>query len=366
MKFLSNIDLNKNQILNGVFQNLASAPSTPVAGQFYYDTTTGAGYIRNGSAWVCTDASKLSGVIPMSALTVDPTSRANHSGTQLANTISNLAATVQAYTLNQFAAPTANVAMGGFTLTGLNTSPNASGQAAEYSWVLNQISQAQAGVKAVKDPVRVLSNTNITLTGLQTIDGVSLSANDRVALTGQTTGSQNGLYSAQSGAWVRVTDMDANTELTGGTEFLVNEGTTYAGSVWRITNTGAITLGSTTLTFAQVNQMTTYTAGNGLNLAGSVFTAVAAPGGGLTVGGSGIGIDTSVVAKKYSADVGDGSATSIAVTHNLGTQDVTVSVRDKATNAGVLVDWVATSTTVVTLTFATAPTAAAYRCTVTG
>ena len=97
MKFLSNIDLNKNQILNGVFQNLASAPASPVAGQFYYDTTSGAAYIRNGSAWVCTDASKLSGVIPMSALTVDPTSRANHSGTQLASTISYLATTVKAY-----------------------------------------------------------------------------------------------------------------------------------------------------------------------------------------------------------------------------------------------------------------------------
>lgn len=366
MKFLSNLDLNKNQLLNALLQNLASAPGSPSAGQVYYDTTTGAPYCRNGSAWVCLDATKLSGVIPLAALATDPLARANHTGTQLAATISNLAATVQAYTLNQFAAPTANVAMGGFTLTGLNTSPNASGQAAEYSWVLNQISQASSGIKAVKDPVRALANTNITLTGLQTIDGVSLAANDRVALIGQTTASQNGLYSAQSGAWVRVTDMDANSELTGGTEFLVNEGTTYGGSVWRITNTGTITLGTTNLTFAQVNQQTTYTAGNGLNLAGTVFTAVAAPGGGLTVGGSGISIDTSVVARKYSADVGDGSSVSIAVTHNLGTQDVTVSVRDKATNAGVLVDWVATSTSVVTLTFATAPTAAAYRCTVTG
>lgn len=366
MKFLSNIDLNKNQLLNALLQNLASAPGSPSAGQVYYDTTAGAPYCRNGSTWVSLDATKLSAAIPLSALVTDPLARANHTGTQLASTISNLAATVQAYTLNQFAAPTTNIPMGGFTLTGLNTSPNASGQAAEYSWVLNQISQAQAGVKSVKDPVRVLSSTNIALTGLQTIDGVSLAANDRVALIGQTTGSQNGLYSAQSGAWTRVTDMDANTELTGGTEFLVAEGTTYAGSVWRITNTGAITLGSTTLTFAQVNQQTTYTNGNGLDLTGSVFSVKVVASGGITVSGSGIQVDTSIVARKYSADVGDGTATSIAVTHSLGTQDVTVSVRDKATNAGVLVDWVATSTSVVTLTFATAPTAAAYRCTVTG
>lgn len=366
MKFLSNIDLNKNQILNGVFQNLASAPSSPVAGQFYYDTTTGAAYVRNGTAWVCTDASKLSGVIPLAALVTDPLARANHTGSQTASTISDLATTVKAYKLNEFAAPIANVPMGGFTLTGLNVSPNASGQAAEYSWVLNQISQAAAGVKAVKDPVRALAIANITLTGLQTIDGISLAANDRVALTGQTTASQNGLYTAQSGAWVRVTDMDANTELMGGTEFLVNEGTTYAGSVWRITNTGTITLGTTNLTFAQVNQQTTYTNGNGLDLTGSVFSVKAVASGGITVSGAGVQVDTAIVSRKFSQDIGDGSTAAIAVTHNLNTKDITVSVRDKATDAGVLVDWTATSVNVVTLTFATAPTAAAYRVAVTG
>lgn len=366
MKFLSNLDLNKNQLLNAVLQNLASAPGSPVAGQIYYDTTTGAPFCRNGSSFVCLDATKLSGVIPLAALATDPLARANHTGTQTASTISNLAATVQGYTLDQFAAPTANVAMGGFTLTGLSVSPNSSGQAAEYSWVLNQISQAQAGVKAVKDPVRVLANTNIALTGLQTIDGVSLAANDRVALTGQSTASQNGIYAAASGAWSRVTDMDASSELTGGTEFLVNEGTTYAGSVWRVTNTGTITLGTTGLTFSQVNQMTTYTNGNGLDLAGSVFSVKVVASGGITVGGSGIQVDTTIVTRKFSQDVGDGASTSIGVTHNLGTKDVTVSVRDKATDAGVEVDWTATSTTVVTLSFATAPSAAAYRITVTG
>ena len=51
----------------------------------------------------------------MAALTVDPTQRANHAGTQLASTISNLAVTVQAYSLSSFAAPVANVAMGAVT-----------------------------------------------------------------------------------------------------------------------------------------------------------------------------------------------------------------------------------------------------------
>lgn len=366
MKFLSNLDLNKNQILNAVMQNLASAPGSPVAGMFYYDTTNGAAYFRNGSAWVCMDASKLSGVIPMSALTLDPTARSNHTGTQLASTISNLAATVQGYALSSFAEPTANIPMAGYTLTGLNTNPNSSGQAAEYSWVLNQISQAAAGVLAVKDPVRVLASSNITLSGLQTIDGVSLATNDRVACINQSTGSQNGLYAAASGAWTRVADMDQNTELTGGTEFLVNEGTVYAGSVWRITNTGAITLGTTTLTFSQVNQQTTYSNGNGLDLTGSVFSVKAVASGGISVTGSGVAVDTTVVERHYNTLVGDGSTSAIAVTHNLNTQDIDVTVRDASTQALVLVDWTATSSNVATLNFATAPASNSYRVHVTG
>ena len=78
----------------------------------------------------------------------------------------------------------------------------------------------------------------------------------------------------------------------------------------------------------------------------------------------GIQLDSSIATRKFSANIGNGSATSIAVTHNLGTQDITVAVRDTATNAGVLVDWVATDTNTVTLTFAVAPASNAYRATV--
>ncbi|MEG1433783.1 hypothetical protein [Eubacterium sp.] len=71
--------------------------------------------------------------------------------------------------------------------------------------------------------------------------------------------------------------------------------------------------------------------------------------------------------KKYAAAIGNGSATSIAVTHNLGTQDVTVTVREAATPYNVVMcDVQVTSANVVTLLFATAPASGAYRVTVTG
>ena len=53
-KYLSNIDLNKNQLQNAAMHPLAAAPSTPVEGQVYFDTTIGDKemYFWNGTAWV--------------------------------------------------------------------------------------------------------------------------------------------------------------------------------------------------------------------------------------------------------------------------------------------------------------------------
>ena len=72
------------------------------------------------------------------------------------------------------------------------------------------------------------------------------------------------------------------------------------------------------------------------------------------------------VSHKFSANVGNGSATSIAVAHGLGTKDVSVTLREVASDAGVLTDWTATDTNTVTLSFAIAPASNAFRVTVTG
>lgn len=194
-----------------------------------------------------------------------------------------------------------------------------------------------------KEPVRAATTGNITLSGAQTIDGVAVVAGDRVLVKAQSTGSQNGVYVAASGSWTRATDFDASSEVVGASCF-VSEGSTLGNTVWVMTTDAPVTIATTTMSFIQTNAGTSYTAGTGV-----------------TIGGGIIAIDTAVTARKSSATIGDGSATTITFTHNLNSQDIVVSVYDTSTRTGVICDWVANGVNTVQLTFGTAPTTGQYR-----
>lgn len=365
-QFLTPIDLNKNELLNYRLQNLATAPGTPGVGQVYFDTADGAQYTWNGSTWVTSDVTKVAnGSIALAKLATDPLARANHAGTQLATTISDLAATVKGYKLNEFAAPIANIGMGGYTLTGLNTTPDAVGQAAEYSWVLGQIQASAAGIDA-KPSVNAVAVTNqATLSGTaQTVDGIALSTvGMRVLLTGQTTASQNGPWVVANGAWTR----PVGETVTPQAFWMVEAGTTYGGSQWKVSTSTTIVLDTTSFTIVQFGAGQSYASGNGLQLVGNTFSILTPAGSGLTVGATGVLVDSAVVVRKYAADVGDGSSISYVITHNLDTLDVTASVyRKSGAFDQVECDIEHTSTNTMTLRFAVAPSAAQFRVVVHG
>ena len=113
---------------------------------------------------------------------------------------------------------------------------------------------AQVGMRPMLAPVRLLVTTNVNIANAlengDTLDGETLVTGDRVALAGQSTGSQNGVYVVPaSGAASRASDADTSDELIGA-RFEIYDGT-HAGEVWGVKNTSAITVGSTAISIGQ-------------------------------------------------------------------------------------------------------------------
>lgn len=361
-----------------------------------------------------------SGGIQRSALTGDITASAGSNTTAIAagvivdadvNASAAIAATKLAFTPAQGIAATTVQAAIEEAVTDLNTA----------------ITAATEG-KAWKDPVRVATTANGTLATAfengDTVDGVTLATGDRILLKDQSSGAENGIYTVNaSGAPTRASDMNVNTEANNAT-VLVEEGTANKGDTYTQT-ANIVTLGTTAMVWAKSGEgNTVYTASGGVTLTGSNFdTTVSGLSGGMAVGdllyasgsaalakladvatgnalisggvttapswgkigltthvsgtlpiaNGGTGQTTAAAAlaalggvTKFSQDL-TGGASSEVVTHNLGTRDVTVQVRNQNT------PWAyedfeveATSTNTITIRAAASIPASTYRVVVTG
>src|SRR5215467_2928123 len=102
-----------------------------------------------------------------------------------------------------------------------------------------------------KDSVRASTTSDITLSGRQSIDGVSLKVGDRVLVKDQTTDSQNGIYTVSDGVWPRAKDADKSDWVTAETTVRVSEGTANGHTEWSLAAQGSITLDTTPLRFVQ-------------------------------------------------------------------------------------------------------------------
>jgi len=340
MKFLTNIDLVNNQILNVVIQVLPSAPSSPPAGRFYFDSSISKLRYYNGVAWIdlsssSSDAALLEGHAGSYYL-----DRTNHTGTQAAATISDFAAATAA------AIAAGDVALGSHKLTGV-ADPTNPQDAATKAYV-----DAQSQGLDLKASVRAATTGDITLSGEQTIDGVAVIAGDRVLAKDQTSPEENGIYVVAAGAWSRATDANSSAKVTAGMYTFVEEGTINADTGWVLIVDGPISLGVTELAFTQFTGAGNITAGTGLTKTGSVIALD-------TAGGYGV--------RKAQADVGDNSSTALSLTHNLSTRDVAVQVYNKTSPyETVFCDVERDTTSALTLRFATAPGTAQYRVVVLG
>lgn len=151
---------------------------------------------------------------------------------------------------------TANQPMGGFKLTG---TADASADTDIPSW--GQVKALNTG-RDWKDEVDVATTAAGTLASSfengDSVDGQTLVTGWRILIKDQAAPAENGIYTVNaSGAPTRATDADSTAEVTAGLSVPVVRGTANGGTVWQLTTTGAITLGSTSLTFVQTGETLT-------------------------------------------------------------------------------------------------------------
>lgn len=334
----------------------------------------------------------LGAAIDLAKLAVDPLNRANHTGTQLASTISNFDAQVRTSRLDQMAKPTAVVDMNGQRLTGL-ASPTVAGDSVNKAYADN----VSAGL-SVKTSVKVTSTANVTISAPGTaIDGVTLANGQRVLLKDQTDATQNGIYvfNGSAAAMTRAPDADVDPELSSGAFTFTESGTANGGKAWVLNTPNPITIGTTAQTWVQF-------AGGGSNVVGTAnrilvtgpqvdidpnyvgqasittlgtITTGAWNGTPVAVANGGTGATTAAGARtnlgigagKYTTTIGNGSLTSFTVTHNLNTKDVVVELYELATGLTVYADITRTTVNAITVGgFTVAPTTAAIAVVVMG
>jgi len=191
--------------------------------------------------------------------------------------------------LNGITAPTGNVSINSNKLTNV-ADPTSDQDAATKAYV----DAIRSGLD-VKDSVKVATTGNITLSGTQTIDGIAISADERVLVKSQTTGSENGIYDCKAGAWARSSDFDSSAEVTSGAFVFVEQGSTNADAGFVLTTDGTITIGTTALSFTQFSGAGQISAGDGLQKVGNALSVDLKSGGGLAIDSAEIKVDLTVI-----------------------------------------------------------------------
>lgn len=424
-KFVTNLDLNQNQILNGRFQALSTDPvSNLFEGWVYYNTTYDTLRIYADGQWRTVINSVSSGGSSSVAITIGESNGAVTITPNLATTSAD--GVMSSADKTKLDNATSEATASRLVIRDTNGqakfgTPTDDAHAATKAYV----DAARSGLD-VKQSVRAATTAPINLSSDlengDTLDTtVTLATGDRVLVKNQSTASENGIYIVQaSGAAVRATDFDGTGEVSGGAFTFVEEGTANADSGWVVTSNGAISVGTDAINWAQFSGAGQITAGAGLTKTGNTIDAVGtadritvnadsidiastyvgqatittlgtigtgtwqatdvgiAYGGtnasteadaraNLAAGGTqGSGVSSPVLARKVSKTIGNGADTSFTVQHGFGTREVFIQVYDAATYDTVIADTVRTDTNNVTVQFSVAPSSNAYQVVVIG
>ncbi|MGO7575913.1 hypothetical protein ACC699_13660 [Rhizobium ruizarguesonis] len=103
---------------------------------------------------------------------------------------------------------------------------------------------------AIKGPCKAATTANISLYGEQTIDGVAIVTGDRVLVKSQTAGYENGIYVCDTGQWRRSKDFNRTNDVVKGTTVFVTDGTVSAETLWTVTTSNPVAVGTTSISFS--------------------------------------------------------------------------------------------------------------------
>ena len=284
-KFLTNLDLNQNQLINATFEVLATNPSTNLTdGRMYFDSAEGVIkiYDATAAAWrkiVAGYDGVTAGVISSGTHALSLTITEDNGQITVTPNLADgtNAGLLSASDFTKLANSTADATANRLVIRdGSGNAKVATPSDSAHIATKGYVDSARQGLD-VKQSVRVASTANVAIaTALEAgdvIDGVTLVAGDRVLLKNQTTTSENGIYVAvASGAASRSTDANGTAdtgELKPGTFAFVEEGTVNFDSGFVISTDGTITVGSTGITWTQFSGAGSFEAGDGLSKSGT-------------------------------------------------------------------------------------------------
>jgi hypothetical protein len=391
-KFLVNLDLNKNQLLNVVLQNLSSAPSSPLSGQIYYNTVDNVIYMWNGTTWLDITSGDITAVVAGAGLTGGGTSGSVTLDVNTDNV--TLEVNSDIVRIKDLGVSTGKLADGAVTtikITDKNVTFAKIQDIASMTVIGNVTgsSGTSSAVSVVTDFTSAL-NTNLptTLAVKNYVDGIvaglgnlegSFAAGSATNFPTGSGGTKKGDYwyvtsaGTVQGVILNIGDVlvakidNASTTSSADWIFLESnrdQATTTILGVVRLATTAeaqGLTESSAVLTPAALATVTATETRTGIaEIAtqtevntGTDDTRIVTPLKMITYLNAAVG--------GYAANVGNGSNSNFALTHGLNTRDVIVMIYDNTTYEEVIADVVLTSTAVVTVSFATPPASNAYR-----